>query len=76
MLGSVIGGYLAEPEGRVPFLGGADILVKHPYIAPGLAMGILTVICAIVIWLMVPEVSIAQEWIADSRLTPNIVIVL
>jgi MFS family permease len=57
MLGSLVGGCLAEPVGRVPFLGRMEMFRDRPYIAPGLTMGVLTVLCAFAIWLLVPEVS-------------------
>jgi MFS family permease len=57
MLGSLVGGYLAEPVGRVPFLGKFEMFRDRPYIAPGLTMGALTVLCAFAIWLFVPEVG-------------------
>jgi MFS family permease len=58
MLGSSVGGYMAEPAGRVPFLGKLELFRDRPYIAPGLTMGGLTVLCALAIWLFVPEVSL------------------
>jgi hypothetical protein len=57
MLGSSVGGYMAEPVGWVPFLGKFDMFRDRPYIAPGLTMGGLTVLCALAIWLFVPEVG-------------------
>jgi MFS family permease len=57
MLGSMIGGYLAEPVGRVPLLGRMEFLKDRPYVAPGLTMGVLTVLCALAIWFLVPEVK-------------------
>ena len=56
MLGSVVGGYLAEPSGWVPILGKMEYFRERPYIAPGLTMGALTVLCALAVWLYVPEV--------------------
>jgi hypothetical protein len=56
MLGSSVGGYLAEPSERVPFLGEMRFFKSRPYTAPGLMMGVLTVLCAFAIWFMVPEV--------------------
>jgi MFS family permease len=58
MLGSMVGGYMAEPQGRVPFLGRVRVFEERPYIAPGLIMGSLTIVCAIAIWGFVPEVQI------------------
>ena len=58
MLGSSVGGYMAEPAGRVPFLGKFVMFRDRLYIAPGLTMGGLTVLCALAIWLFVPEVSL------------------
>jgi hypothetical protein len=57
MLGSMVGGYMAEPEGRIPILGSIGLYQYRPYIAPGQVMGLLTMICALTIWLVVPEVS-------------------
>jgi len=56
MLGSVVGGYMAEPNGRIPILGRMEYFRQRPYIAPGLTMGALTVLCALTIWFLVPEV--------------------
>jgi hypothetical protein len=56
MFGSLIGGYMAEPVGRVSFLGRVEFLKERPYIAPGLTMGALTVLYAMAIWFLVPEV--------------------
>ena len=57
MLGSTIGGYLAEPEGRIPLPENFHLFQEKPYIGPGLVMGALTVLCALTIWMVVPEVS-------------------
>jgi MFS family permease len=57
MLGSMVGGYMAEPNGRVPILGRMEVFREGPYIAPGLTMGTLTVLCALAVWLLVPEVN-------------------
>jgi len=56
MLGSMAGGYLAEPKWRVPLLGKMGLFKTSPYAAPGLMMGVWTVLCALAIWLLVPEV--------------------
>jgi MFS family permease len=56
MLGSLVGGYMAEPVGRVPILGRMEMFRDRPYIAPGLVMGVLTALCALTIWVLVPEV--------------------
>jgi hypothetical protein len=56
MLGSMVGGYLAEPQWRVPLLGKMGLFKTSPYAAPGLMMGVLTVLCACAIWFLVPEV--------------------
>jgi MFS family permease len=56
MLGSLIGGYMAEPVGRVPILGRMEVFRDRHYVAPGLTMGALTVLCAVAIWFLVPEV--------------------
>jgi hypothetical protein len=57
MLGSTVGGYMAEPEGQIPIIGSICLFQDTPYIAPGLVMGSLTIICALTIGLVVPEVS-------------------
>jgi hypothetical protein len=57
MLGSMVGGYMAEPEGRIPILGCIGLFRYKAYIAPGLGMGTLTLFCALTIWLVAPEVS-------------------
>jgi hypothetical protein len=57
MLGSAVGGYLAEPQGRVPFIGDFAIFANRPYIAPGLAMGLTALLAGIAVLCLVPEVS-------------------
>lgn len=57
MLGSLVGGYMAEPVGRVSIFGRMEMFRNRPYIAPGLTMGVLTVLCALAIWVLVPEVK-------------------
>jgi MFS family permease len=56
MLGSSVGGYLAESVGRVPILGRIEFFKTRPYAAPGLMMGALAILCALAIWFLVPEV--------------------
>ena len=41
MSGAVLGGYLAEPAGRVPFIGNMELFERKPYILPGLTLAIL-----------------------------------
>jgi hypothetical protein len=57
MLGSLIGGYLAQPAGRVWIIGKLPLFATRPSIAPGLLLGCLTLGCALGVWLFVPEVS-------------------
>jgi MFS family permease len=57
MLGSLIGGYLAQPADRVWIIGKLPLVSTRPYIAPGLLLGCLTLGCALAVWLFVPEVS-------------------
>lgn len=69
MLGSTIGGYLAEPKGRIPFLNNSHLFQEKPYIGPGLVMGAFTVLCALTIWMIVPEVS--SRLATDRSLTSD-----
>lgn len=62
MLGSSVGGYVAEPYGRVPILGTVEIFREKAYVAPGLIMGGLAVLCALAIWFLVPEVGGEREF--------------
>jgi MFS family permease len=61
MLGSAVGGYLAEPKGRVPLIGDFAVFADRPYIAPGLAMGLAALLVGIALFCVVPEVSTVKE---------------
>lgn len=72
MLVSMIGGYMAEPQGRVSLLGRLKLFDERSYIAPGSIMGFLTILCAIAFWGFVPEVQSSHgtaDILADDRPT-------
>lgn len=54
---AALGGYLAEPAGRVPVFGQISLFERYPYILPGLVMAVLSVMAAAAVLLLVPEVS-------------------
>lgn len=56
MSGSGIGGYLAEPYGRVPLVGSVEIFSSRPYTLPGTALLLISILATIPLLLFVPEV--------------------
>lgn len=42
-IGTFIGGQLAEPHGRIPILGDWELLVRKPYLLPGLVLAAVCV---------------------------------
>jgi hypothetical protein len=58
MGGAAISGYLAEPAGRIPILGGIGYFQKYPYTLPGTVLLCAAVLAAIAVLVFVPEVSI------------------
>jgi len=58
MAGAGLSGYLAEPAGRVPFLGDLTLFKAKPYLLPGLTLSVISALAALSVFLWVPEVSL------------------
>lgn len=52
-----LSGYLAEPFGRVPVFGSLPFFKLHPYVLPGFVICGLSVISALAVLIVAPEVS-------------------
>jgi len=52
----MIGGYLAEPYGRVPILSDKVFFQKYPYTAPGLLLCSTTILASMAVLVLVKEV--------------------
>jgi hypothetical protein len=70
MIGSIIGGYLSEPFGRVPVLSGMKLFQDKPYAAPGLLLCGTTIIASAGVLLFVREVN-GADYRADKSLTAD-----
>jgi hypothetical protein len=57
MSGAGLSGYLAEPAGRVPLVGGLALFRTRPYLLPGMTLFLLALIAAGCVFAWVPEVS-------------------
>jgi hypothetical protein len=60
MSGAGLSGYLAEPAGRVPFVGHIGLFEAKPYLLPGLTLCVLSSLAALSVFIWVPEVSLVK----------------
>jgi len=67
MSGSVLGGFLSEPYGRVPLLSGLHLFRVKPYAAPGVVLLILSMVASAAVMLLVNEVSGSTREVTDTR---------